>query len=162
MKSSQILAILILLITSLSALSSFANTSEDAVSADVVIDEALPVNWEYLSSDAEKTTYILKDSLQYSGKDVVEAWYLWDYKLQQIGQADRKFMSMKQLSKFSCQSHTAQMLSVAMYAEKMGTGALVAMANLKDQAWIKIAPLSGRAVIFKYLCPDKPYKKEHP
>lgn len=150
MKSNQIFVILISLITSISPVSTAANASEGAVK-----DEALPLNWEYLSSDVEKTTYILKDSLKFSGKDVVEALTLWDYKLQQIAQANRKFMSMKQLSKFSCQSHTAQMLSVAMYAEKMGTGTLVAMANLKDQAWIKIAPHSAREVIFKTLCPVK-------
>ena len=92
---------------------------------------------------------------KYIGEDIVAAWYLWDYKLQQIGQADRKFMSMKQLSQFSCQSHTTQLLSVAMYVEKMAIGAPVAKANFKDQPWVNIAPQSAREVIFKYLCINK-------
>lgn len=146
MKFNQILAGLILLSTPILALAN----AEDAVK-----DSAAPLNWEYLASDSEKSTYILKETLKASGKDSVEAWILWDYKLQQTGQADRKFMSMKQLSKFSCKSHTFQLVSVAMYAEKMGSGKLVATANLKDQPWVQISPQSAREVIFKYLCPVK-------
>lgn len=118
-------------------------------------NEAHSSDWKYLTSDGEKTTYILNGSPKYIGKDIVAAWYLWDYKLQQIGQADRKFMSMKQLSQFSCQSHTTQLLSVAMYVEKMAIGAPVAKANFKDQPWVNIAPQSAREVIFKYLCINK-------
>jgi hypothetical protein len=147
MKWNRILVVLILFLT--------LNSVVARANEDISSDEILPPGWEYLSADAEKTTYILNNSLKYDSKDIVEASYLWDYKLQQVGQADRKFMSMKQSSKFSCKSQTAQLGSVSMYAEKMGGGALVAMANLKDQPWIKITPLSAREVILKYLCADK-------
>ncbi|MES2047571.1 MAG: surface-adhesin E family protein [Pseudomonadota bacterium] len=149
MKSKQILASLIFFLSSISVIVPMANAE------DLVKEEVAPLSWKYLSTDAEKSTYILQDTPKNSGKDSVEAWTLWDYKLQQTGQADRKFMSMKQSSKFSCKSHTFQLVSVAMYSEKMGSGKLVAMANLKDQPWEKIAPHSARAVILTYLCENK-------
>jgi hypothetical protein len=150
MKRNQPLVLLILLLTFISVIVPLAGASED-----LAMEEVLTLEWEYLASDAEKTTYILKNSVKYSGKDIIEVSYLWDYKLQQIGQADRKFMSMKQSSKFSCKSHTAQLGSVSLHAEKMGGGALVATANLKDQPWVKIVPLSAREAILKYFCTKK-------
>lgn len=127
-----------------------------ATANDIVVKtEENSIDWKYLVSDSEKTTYILKDSAKHSGDEIIEVWYLWDYKFQQIGQADRKFISMKQLSQFSCKKHTAQLLSVTMYENQMANGRTVATANFKDQPWLKITALSSREVIFKHLCAKK-------
>ena len=142
-ESNRIAATLILF-SSLSAIAHEKTTKNKALLPD----------WEYLTSYGEKATYILKDSPKYIGWDIVAAWYLWDDKLQQIGQADRKFMSMKQLS--ILMSITYDSTSRRCYVRrKNGKWRTSRDGYFQDQAWVKIAPQSAHEVIFKYLCINK-------
>lgn len=110
-------------------------------------------DWVEIGKNEQGTFFVHTDTIQRSG-DIVKMWYMVDFKLLQVDNSTRSFLSTKDQSEYDCKEQRARTIYYNNYTEKMGTGKI--SFTLKDPLkWRPVSEGSISADLLRIACGKK-------
>jgi hypothetical protein len=103
----------------------------------------------YETAQLRATVSVDPDTIHRKG-DLVEFWFLYDYKTTQSGRG-RPVLSTKTQGEFDCEAGRSRILAVTDFSGNVGSGKVV-YSNSDKQKWEAVAPGSLGQVLWRFAC----------
>ena len=111
---------------------------------------SVAAEWSQVSQDARGTTYGDRNTVRRNG-DGATIWMLYDADIPELQRENEYAHSSRIQFEYNCREHTARILNVVYYAQRMAAGKVV-LVRSTPQDWELIAPNTGKAALFNLAC----------